>query len=47
MAHRREHIRFLAKETLTPLRVQVAAVADDLILAESSRNTVDLRNTAR
>lgn len=36
----------MAKETLTPLRVQVAAVATDLILAESSRNTVDLRNTA-
>ena len=37
----------MAKDTPVSLRVRVAAVVDDLILAESSRNTVDLMNTAR
>ena len=37
----------MAKEALTPLRVRVVTEAEDLILAESSWNTVDLRNTAR
>ncbi len=47
MTHRKEHPRFMAKDTPVSLRVRVAAVADDLILAEESWKAVDLRNTAR
>jgi len=37
----------MTKEALTPLRVRVDTEAEDLILAEASWDTVDLRNTAR
>ena len=47
MARRGEHPSFMAKDTPVSLRVWVATEAEDLILAESSWNTVDLRSAAR
>ena len=46
LARRKEHTRLMAKDTPVSLWMLVTTVVDDLILAESSWNTVDLRNTA-
>ena len=46
MARRKEHPSLMAKDTPVSVCMLIATVADDLILAESSWNTADHRNTA-